>query len=125
MFRIGLTRDFLNPDGTVGLGDIGLGLLEGKPGIEHEFLAENARELRADQIRGYDALGTGDPARPPTHRRRRSPRRVGTPSRSWSRPCGRAAIVPHGGAGTWTGHAIDLPGPGAAGPRSPWRWPAS
>jgi D-3-phosphoglycerate dehydrogenase len=56
MFRIGLTRDFLNPDGTVGLGDIGLGLLAGKPGIEHEFLAENTRELRADQIRGYDAL---------------------------------------------------------------------
>src|SRR5215467_12768028 len=56
MFRIGLTRDFLNPDGTVGLGDIGLGLLEGKPEIEHEFLAENTRELRADQIRGYDAL---------------------------------------------------------------------
>jgi D-3-phosphoglycerate dehydrogenase len=56
MFRIGLTRDFLNPDGTVGLGDIGLDVLEGKPGIEHEFLAENTRELRADQIRGYDAL---------------------------------------------------------------------
>jgi phosphoglycerate dehydrogenase-like enzyme len=56
MFRVGLTRDFLRPDGTLGFGDIGLGLLDGKPGITHEFLAENTRELRPDQIRGYDAL---------------------------------------------------------------------
>ena len=55
-FRIGLTRDFLKEDGTLGLGDIGLGLLDGVPGVEWEFLAENARELRADQIAGYDAL---------------------------------------------------------------------
>ena len=55
-FRIGLTRDFLRADGTLGFGDIGLGLLDGQPGIEWEFLAENARELRPDQIRGYDAL---------------------------------------------------------------------
>jgi len=56
MFRVGLTRDFLKPDGTLGFGDIGRGLLEDKPGITHEFLAENTRELRPDQIRGYDAL---------------------------------------------------------------------
>jgi phosphoglycerate dehydrogenase-like enzyme len=56
MFRIGLTRDFLNPDGTIGVGDIGLDALQGKPGVTHEFLAENTPELRADQIRGYDAL---------------------------------------------------------------------
>jgi phosphoglycerate dehydrogenase-like enzyme len=56
MFRVGLTRDFLNPDGSLGFGDIGLGLLDGKPGISHEFLAENVRELTADQIRDYDAL---------------------------------------------------------------------
>ncbi|MEA2598165.1 MAG: hypothetical protein QOF01_4634 [Thermomicrobiales bacterium] len=56
MFRIGLTRDFLNPDGTLGFGDIGLGLLEGRPEIEYEFLAENSRELGPDQIRGYDGL---------------------------------------------------------------------
>lgn len=56
MFRIGLTRDFLTPDGTIGVGDIGLDTLAAKPGVEYEFLAENTRELRADQIRGYDAL---------------------------------------------------------------------
>ncbi len=60
-FRIGPTRDFLKPDGSIGFSDIGLGLLEGKPGVEWEFLAENTRELRADQIRGYDALGVFTP----------------------------------------------------------------
>jgi phosphoglycerate dehydrogenase-like enzyme len=55
-FRIGLTRDFLRLDGTLGFGDIGLGLLDGQPGIEWEFLAENAAELRSDQIQGFDAL---------------------------------------------------------------------
>jgi D-3-phosphoglycerate dehydrogenase len=56
MFRVGLTRDFLNPDGSIGFGDIGLHLLDGKPGLSYEFLAENTRELSADQICDYDAL---------------------------------------------------------------------
>ena len=56
-FRIGLTRDFLKPDGTIGMGDIRLGLLDGRPGIEWEFLAEDRPEIGPDQIRGYDALG--------------------------------------------------------------------
>lgn len=55
-FRIGFTRDFLKPDGSIGIGDIGLDLLDGKPGVEWEFLAENTRILRADQLRDYDAL---------------------------------------------------------------------
>ena len=53
-FRIGLTRDFLKPDGTVGFGDIGLSLLDGAPHVAWEFLAENAPELRSDQVAGYD-----------------------------------------------------------------------
>ncbi len=61
MFRVGLTRDFLNANGATGFGDIGLGLLDGKPGVSHEFLAESTRELRADQIRGYDALAVLGP----------------------------------------------------------------
>ncbi|HZQ98361.1 MAG TPA: hydroxyacid dehydrogenase [Chloroflexota bacterium] len=55
-FRVGLTRDFLKPDGTMGFGDIGLDALDRAPGVEWEFLAENTPELRADQVRGYDAL---------------------------------------------------------------------
>jgi phosphoglycerate dehydrogenase-like enzyme len=55
-FRVGLTRDFLKPDGTLGFGDIGLELLDRTPGLEWDFLAEDGRELRADQVRDYDAL---------------------------------------------------------------------
>lgn len=55
-FRVGLTRDILKPDGSLGFGDIGLGLLDAAPGVEWEFLAENTPELRADQVAPYDAL---------------------------------------------------------------------
>ena len=55
-FRIGITRDFLGPDGTPSFGDIGLGLFHQHPEVEHSFLAENSRELRSDQVRDYDAL---------------------------------------------------------------------
>ena len=55
-FRVGLTRDFLKPDGTLGFGDIGLSVLDKAAGVEWEFLAEDTPELRADQVRDYDAL---------------------------------------------------------------------
>ena len=45
-FRIGVTRDFLKADGTLGFGDIGLDLLDEAPTVEWEFLAENTTELR-------------------------------------------------------------------------------
>jgi D-3-phosphoglycerate dehydrogenase len=56
IFRVGITRDFLRPDGKLGFGDIGLSMLDRAPGVEWEFLPENVRELRPDQIRDYDAL---------------------------------------------------------------------
>jgi D-3-phosphoglycerate dehydrogenase len=55
-FRVGLTRDFLKPDGTPAYGDVGLGALAEAPGIEREYLPEDTRELTPDQIRGYDGL---------------------------------------------------------------------
>ena len=55
-FRVGLTRDFLKPDGTLGFSDIGLDLLDRTPGVTWEFMGEDTRELRADQVAGYDAL---------------------------------------------------------------------
>ena len=55
-FRIGVTRDFLKADGTLGFGDIGLDLLDEAVNVEWEFLAENTTALRPDQIRGYDGL---------------------------------------------------------------------
>ena len=56
MFRVGLTRDFLMPDGTLAFGDIGLSPLEQAPGVKYEFLPEDTRELSAEQVRDYDAL---------------------------------------------------------------------
>ncbi len=55
-FRVGVTRDFLKPDGSLGFGDINLGLLDTNPNVAWEFLAENTTELRPDQVRDYDAL---------------------------------------------------------------------
>jgi D-3-phosphoglycerate dehydrogenase len=56
IFRVGLTRDFLHEDGTVGWGDIGLEALDGADGIEWEFLPEGGQELTAEQVGSYDAL---------------------------------------------------------------------
>jgi len=55
-FRVGLTRDFLRPDGTLGFGDIGLDVLKTRPNVAYEFLAEDTPELTPAQIRDYDAL---------------------------------------------------------------------
>ncbi len=55
-FRVGVTRDFLKPDGSLGFGDIGLEILDQADGVEWEFLAENVEELRADQVRPYHGL---------------------------------------------------------------------
>ena len=55
-FRVGVTRDFLGPDGRITFGDIGLSLLDGHPGLSWEFLSEDTSELRPDQVRDYDAL---------------------------------------------------------------------
>ena len=55
-FRVGLTRDILAPDGTIGFGDIGLSLLDEAAGVEWEILAENRSPLGRDQVQDYDAL---------------------------------------------------------------------
>lgn len=55
-FRVGVTRDFLKPDGTPGFGDIGLDLLSADPRIAWEYLAEYDDELPATAARNYDAL---------------------------------------------------------------------
>ena len=55
-FRVGLTRDILKADGTIGFGDIGLSLLDDAVGVEWDILAENTSPLRCDQVQDYDAL---------------------------------------------------------------------
>jgi phosphoglycerate dehydrogenase-like enzyme len=59
-FRVGLTRDFLKPDGSFAFQNMGLDLLDEAPNLSWEVLPEvdgdSASELRAEQIRAYDAL---------------------------------------------------------------------
>ena len=61
-FRVGLTRDILAPDGTIGFGDIGLSMLDDAAGVEWNILAENRSPLRRDQVQDYDALLVLGPA---------------------------------------------------------------
>jgi D-3-phosphoglycerate dehydrogenase len=55
-FRLGITRDFLKPDGSLDFGDIGLGLLEDHPRLTWEFLAENHDVVPRQVADQYDAL---------------------------------------------------------------------
>ena len=55
-FRIGLSSDFLDERGALVFPDIGLTLLDGVPGIAHEFLSEYHAEYPAEQLRNYDVL---------------------------------------------------------------------
>jgi len=53
MFRVGVTADVRNPDGTI---VFDLSLLDDAPEAEWEFLVEATRELRPDQVAGFDGL---------------------------------------------------------------------
>jgi phosphoglycerate dehydrogenase-like enzyme len=55
-FRLGITRDFLQPDGSLGFGDIGLDLLGGATHVAWEFLAEYQDEMPRQVADQYDAL---------------------------------------------------------------------
>ena len=58
-FRVGVTRDMLDADGTLGGRDMALELLDGHSYLEWEFMPEDADELTAAQVRGYDAILDG------------------------------------------------------------------
>jgi D-3-phosphoglycerate dehydrogenase len=55
-FHIGVTRDFLRPDGSLGFGDIGLSLLDADENVDWEFLPEDATVLEPPAIAPYDGL---------------------------------------------------------------------
>jgi phosphoglycerate dehydrogenase-like enzyme len=55
-FRVGLSRDFLNEQGTLVFPDIGLSLLDGAAGLSHEFLAEYRAEYVPEQLRDLDVI---------------------------------------------------------------------
>ena len=55
-FRVGVTRDFLNPQGQVAFGDIGLSQFDDAPHVKWEFLRDDVPELTPVQVAEYDAL---------------------------------------------------------------------
>ena len=55
-FRVGLSADFCDEHGQPIFPDIGLSLLEGVPGLSHEFLREYRAEYAPEQLAGYDVL---------------------------------------------------------------------
>src|SRR5690349_13992946 len=56
MFQVGVTRDFLKPDGTPAFGDIGLAQFDQAKNLRWEFLPDTLMDLTADHAQEYDAL---------------------------------------------------------------------
>ncbi len=54
-FRVGVTRDFMKPDGSSDLDNIA-GPLFDEAGLYWEYIAENTSKLTAAQVKDYDAL---------------------------------------------------------------------
>jgi D-3-phosphoglycerate dehydrogenase len=55
VFRIGVTRDVVRPDGSLVFAPVGFDAFD-VPGIEWHFLDEDRRELTSDELRGLDGL---------------------------------------------------------------------
>lgn len=62
MFKVGLTRDFLTPDGKLTYDDIGLDILDQAEGVEYEFMNVYRSPVTADMLQGYDAVISMAPA---------------------------------------------------------------
>ena len=56
MFRLGLSGDLSELDGSVEFATLGLEALQSVPWLEWEILPRTATELRAEDLKGYDAL---------------------------------------------------------------------
>lgn len=61
MFKVGLTRDFLTPEGLLCYKDIGLHILK-DAGVYYEFLKEHRSPITPDVIDDYDAIISLAPA---------------------------------------------------------------
>jgi phosphoglycerate dehydrogenase-like enzyme len=55
-FKVGITRDFIGPDGRMSYKDIGLGLLEREPGCAYHFFDEHLNPVSPGQIAECDAV---------------------------------------------------------------------
>ena len=66
LFRVALTRDFLDRAGRVGFGDIGLAALDAADGLAYEFLEDDHSELPAGSLAGFGAAIVLAPSRSET-----------------------------------------------------------
>jgi phosphoglycerate dehydrogenase-like enzyme len=55
-FRVGLTSDFLRPDGSNGFGDIGLAILDQLPHVKRNYIAAKSGTLHPADLKDLDAL---------------------------------------------------------------------
>jgi phosphoglycerate dehydrogenase-like enzyme len=55
-FHLGLTRDFLSPEGKLTYKDMGLGVLEAEPGVAHRFFDRHEPVVQRDQLEPFDAV---------------------------------------------------------------------
>ena len=60
-FKVGLTGDFVGPDGKVRYGDIRLDLLDDAPGVKWDFLDGDLNEISPSTADQYDALVVLEP----------------------------------------------------------------
>ena len=60
-FKIGLTRDLLDPNGEPSFGESALAVLNETPDIEWEYLTENCTEITPDIAAAYDGLYVNSP----------------------------------------------------------------
>lgn len=62
MFKVGLTRDFLTPDGELTYKDMGLDILDALKDLEYEFLPTFESPLQPQTLEQYDAIISLAPA---------------------------------------------------------------
>ena len=56
MFKVGITKDFLTPDGKLAYNDMGLDILDNTEGLQYEFLPDNHSPVTPNMLLGYNAI---------------------------------------------------------------------
>ncbi len=56
MFKVGITKDFLTPDGKLAYDDMGLDILENTEGLQYEFLSDHHSPVIPGMLVEYDAI---------------------------------------------------------------------
>ncbi len=56
MFKVGITKDFLNLEGELVYDDMGLSILDNTEGLQYKFLKEHHSPVTPEMLLGYDAI---------------------------------------------------------------------